>query len=120
MGTAETILKKVDERTDEMKNYISAMALGLKFDDWQKNKVKQFNSIRKYLNPTLAALLRMEMLASHGDTKYEYRADEKRLSKELYTLSPGVYEFMKNEWNFALPDKDLIAQWNLADDEELL
>lgn len=92
MGKAEAILKKVDERTDEMKSYVDSMTIGLKFDDWQKTKVKQFNSIQKYLNPTLAALVRMEMFTKDDGKKYEHRADEKRLSKELYTLSPTVYE----------------------------
>lgn len=119
LATAKAVLKNIEEQTEEMKEYVSAITVGVKLDDWHKNKVKQFNSIRKYLNPTLAALVRMEMFANHDDQKYKHRADEKRLSKELHTLSPTVYEFMKNEWNFALPDKDLIAQWN-DDDEELL
>lgn len=83
-------------------------------DDWRRSKVRQFNSIRKYLNPTMAALLRMEMF---GRGEYEYRADEKHFSKQLYSLSPTVYEHMRNEWQFALPSKEILEQWKNPEDE---
>lgn len=86
-------------------------------DDWRKNKVRQYNSIRKYLNPTMAALLRMEMFGRVGGNGYEYRAEEKHFSKQLYSLSSTVYEHMRNEWQFALPPKETLEQWENPEDE---
>lgn len=79
-------------------------------------KVQLFNGIRKYLNPTMVALLRMEMF---GSSEREYRADEKQLSKELYNLNQNVYDYMRDEWRFRLPPKADVEEWlkNSDDDE---
>lgn len=79
-------------------------------------KVQLFNGIRKYLNPTMVALLRMEMF---GSSERDYRADEKQLSKELYNLNQNVYDFMRDEWRFRLPPKVEVEEWlKNPDDEE--
>lgn len=79
-------------------------------------KVQLFNGIRKYLNPTMVALLRMEMF---GSSEREYRPDEKQLSKELYNLNQNVYDYMRDEWRFRLPPKLDVEAWlkNPDDDE---
>lgn len=92
-------------------------AASLGDESWLKNKVRQFNSIRKYLNPTMAALLRMEMF---GSENYKYRADEKQLSKELVSLSPTVYDHLRNDWRFSLPSRELVNQWNENEEEDEL
>lgn len=79
-------------------------------------KVQLFNGIRKYLNPTMVALLRMEMF---GSSDREYRPDEKQLSKELYNLNQNVYDYMRDEWRFRLPPKADVEEWlKNPDDEE--
>ncbi|XP_055323354.1 uncharacterized protein LOC129578588 [Sitodiplosis mosellana] len=79
-------------------------------------KVQLFNGIRKYLNPTMVALLRMEMF---GSSDREYRPDEKQLSKELYNLNQNVYDYMRDEWRFRLPPKADVEEWlKHPDDEE--
>lgn len=79
-------------------------------------KVQLFNGIRKYLNPTMVALLRMEMF---GSSDREYRPDEKQLSKELYNLNQNVYDYMRDEWRFRLPPKSAVETWlKTPDDEE--
>lgn len=79
-------------------------------------KVQLFNGIRKYLNPNMIALLRMEMF---GGPDREYRPDEKQLSKELYNLNQNVYDYMRDEWRFRLPPKTDVDEWlkNPDDDE---
>lgn len=71
-------------------------------------KVQLFNGIRKYLNPTMVALLRMEMF---GSAEREYRPDERQLSKELYNLNQSVYDYMRDEWRFRLPAKTEVEKW---------
>lgn len=71
-------------------------------------KVQLFNGIRKYLNPTMVALLRMEMF---GSAEREYRPDERQLSKELYNLNQSVYDYMRDEWRFRLPPKAEVDKW---------
>lgn len=79
-------------------------------------KVQLFNGIRKYLNPSMVALLRMEMF---GSSERDYRPDEKQLSKELYNLNQNVYDFMRDEWRFRLPPKVEVEEWlKNPDDEE--
>lgn len=109
----------MNQQTIQMNSYIQTLqteqARLIDDESWHKNKVRQFNSIRKYLNPTMIALLRMEMF---GGRNYEYRIDEKCLSKELFSLSPTVYHYMQNEWRFQLPPKEMIESWNEAEDED--
>lgn len=121
--TAESILEKVNQQSSQLEGYIQTLhsdqtRLAYFNDSWYKNKVRKFNSIRKYLNPTMAALLRMEMF---GNQNYEYRTDEKQVSKELFSLSPTIYDYMRNEWRFSLPPKEMVEEWNQTEsDDEIL
>lgn len=78
-------------------------------------KVQLFNGIRKYLNPSMVALLRMEMF---GSNDREYRPDEKQFSKELFNLNESVYEYMRDEWRFRLPPKTDVQSWLENQDDE--
>lgn len=123
------MLQKVDAQTAQMGNHIQTIqsehesflqARSIDDDNWQKTKIRQFNSMHKYLNPTMIALLRMEMFG--GGATYEYRADEKQLSKELFTFNPTMYSYMKNEWRFPLPEKHIVESWcrDDNDDEQIM
>lgn len=79
------------------------------------SKVQLFNGIRKYLNPSMVALLRMEMF---GSSDRSYRPDEKQLSKELYNLNQTVYDYMRDEWRFRLPPKSDVEEWLKTNDDE--
>lgn len=119
LATAKTILEKVNQQTDQLEGYFEKLHpehTSLAEENLAKNKIRQFNSIRKHLNPTLATLLRMDMFGGHN---YNYRADEKQFSKELFALSPAVYEHMRNEWQFSLPPRELLEEWRDAEDELL-
>lgn len=78
-------------------------------------KVQLFNGIRKYLNPSMVALLRMEMF---GTTDRAFRPDEKQFSKELLNLNETVYDYMRDEWRFRLPDKKDVKSWLEKQDDE--
>lgn len=82
------------------------------------NKAQLFNGVRKYLNQSMVALLRMQMF---GSTDREYRSDEKQFSKELFNLNNVVYDYMRDEMRFHLPPKNDVETWlNSPEDEELL
>lgn len=81
----------------------------------QRTKIQLFNEIRKYLNPTLVALVRMEMFE---DCEEDYRADEKQVLKELLKLGSDVYEYVGNDWRFRLPPPELVREW-LNNPEEI-
>lgn len=78
-------------------------------------KVQLFNGIRKYLNPSMVALLRMEMF---GNPDRAYRVDEKQFAKELCGLNKSVYEFMRDEWRFRLPPIADVENWIKNPDED--
>lgn len=118
----ERILDEVKDQRNRMDQFIeNAQSLNqqqnLVDENLMKNKVRQYNSIRKYLNPTTAVLLPMEMF---GHDSYVYRADEKQFSKELMTLSPIVYEHMRTEWRFILPPKETVEQWGHDQEDEFM
>lgn len=81
-----------------------------------KGKIKLFNSIRKYLSPTVVALLRMQMF---GKADYNYREDEKQTAAEIFTISPDAYHFMREEWMIPLPSIDVITQWNQDSEDNI-
>ncbi|XP_059619630.1 uncharacterized protein LOC132263714 [Phlebotomus argentipes] len=72
------------------------------------NKLQLFNAIKRYLNPSMVALLRMEMF---GGMDREWKQDEKEFSVELYNLGLNVYEFMRDEWRFRLPPEKAVQKW---------
>lgn len=73
-----------------------------------KTKIQLFNGIKKYLNPSMVALLRMEMF---GDTERQYKSDEKSLAVELLNVQSNIYEYMRSELRFRLPAKKDAESW---------
>lgn len=104
--------KKGDANDDQASDAAAHSSAGTRFVRVEKGpamtKVQLFNGIRKYLNPTMVALLRMEMF---GSAEREYRPDERQLSKELYNLNQNVYDYMRDEWRFRLPAKTEVEKW---------
>lgn len=74
----------------------------------QFNKVQLFNGIKRYLSPSLTALLRMEIFAA---SNREYKRDEKIIAGEILQLGNEVYDFFTDEWRLRLPAKDLVSDW---------
>lgn len=75
----------------------------------QFNKVQLFNGIKRYLSPSLIALLRMELFATPGR---EYKKDEKIICQELLSLGDKVYNFFTDEWRIRLPAKKDVNVWH--------
>lgn len=76
-----------------------------------------FNGVRRYLNPSMVSLLRMELF---GDPERPYKPDERQFSMELLNLSDSnersggcssIYDYMRSEWRFRLPPKSNVQQW---------
>lgn len=95
------------------------------------SKPQLYNSIRKYLNPSMNTLVRMEMFADVGR---EYKSDERQIAMELWELpvaadgsvdatacssAGSVYEYMRGEWRFRLPPKGEVLQWIRERDENV-
>lgn len=118
LSSAESVLEKVNQQVNHLESVIQKLQpQTLQADEmWTKNKIRQFNAIRNYLNPTMVALLRMDMF---GGRDYAYRADERQVSKEMFAKSPQMYEHMRNKWRFSLPPKEMLEEWNDNDDELL-
>lgn len=74
----------------------------------QLNKVQLFNGIKRYLSPSMIALLRMELFAAPGR---EYKTDEKIICQELLTLGEDTYSFLSDEWRLRLPAKTAVQGW---------
>jgi len=73
-----------------------------------KTKIQLFNGIKKYVNPSMVSLLRMEMF---GDTERQYKSDEKSLAVELLNVQSNIYEYMRSELRFRLPPKKDAESW---------
>jgi len=83
----------------------------------QFNKVQLFNGIKRYLSPSLIALLRMELFS--GPNR-EYKKDEKIICAELLKLGDETYDFLNDEWRLRLPSKDEVKLWQneeMTDDD---
>lgn len=82
------------------------------------SKIQLFNGIKRYLNPSMVSLLRMEMF---GGNEREWKSDEKEFSVELLNLGPSVYEYMQDEWRFRLPPKKDVEKWKIdkGDDSDM-
>lgn len=81
------------------------------------NKIQLFNGIKRYLSPSLIALLRMEIFAAPNR---EYKKDEKIICDEILKLGEEVYDFFSDEWRLRLPSKDQVKGWqsdDLIDDD---
>ncbi|ALC42929.1 CG14965 [Drosophila busckii] len=74
----------------------------------QVGKDQLYKGIKKYLGPTMAALVRMEMFASADRTWLE---DERDFSKELLQLGEHVYTHCCEEWRLRLPSLHLTRSW---------
>lgn len=74
----------------------------------QFNKVQLFNGIKRYLSPSITALLRMELFQSPGR---EYKKDEKIICQELLQLGDKTYSFLHDEWRLRLPAQSEVQQW---------
>jgi hypothetical protein len=72
------------------------------------NKVQLFNGIKRYLPPSLMALVRMELF---GAPNREYRKDERIICGELLKLGEQTYDFFSEEWRLRLPSKDQVQTW---------
>lgn len=83
----------------------------------QLNKVQLFNGIKRYLSPSLIALLRMELF---GGPNREYKKDEKIICTELLKLGDETFDFLNDEWRLRLPSKDEVKSWQheeITDDD---
>ncbi|XP_070507678.1 uncharacterized protein [Chironomus tepperi] len=83
----------------------------------QLNKVQLFNGIKRYLSPSLIALLRMELFSCPNR---EYKKDEKIICAELLKLGDETYDFLNDEWRLRLPSKDEVKLWQneeMTDDD---
>lgn len=76
------------------------------------NKTQLFNGIKRYLSPSLIALLRMEIF---GAPSREYKKDEKIICSELLKLGDETYDFFSDEWRLRLPSKDTVKSWKLEE-----
>ena len=74
----------------------------------QFNKVQLFNGIKRYLSPSLIALLRMELFSCPNR---EYKKDEKIICAELLKLGDETFDFFNDEWRLRLPSKDEVKSW---------
>lgn len=74
----------------------------------QFNKVQLFNGIKRYLSPSMNALLRIELFSTPGR---EYKKDEKIICQELLLLGDKAYSFLNDEWRLRLPAKKEVQKW---------
>lgn len=72
------------------------------------NKVQLFNGIKRYISPSLNALLRMELFSAPGR---EYKKDERIICQELLSLGERTYDFLTEEWRLRLPVKVDVQRW---------
>ncbi|EDV96347.1 uncharacterized protein LOC6558334 [Drosophila grimshawi] len=72
------------------------------------SKPQLYNSIKKYLCPTMAALVRMEMF---GSAERAWKQDERDFAKELLQLGEDVYAHCCDEWRFRLPSLRMTRTW---------
>jgi hypothetical protein len=79
-----------------------------KIESLNMTKVQLFNGIKKYLNPSMVSLLRIELF---GTQEREYKTDEKTLSIELLKLGENVYNYFRDEMRFRLPNSQIVEQW---------
>lgn len=74
----------------------------------QMNKVQLFNGIKRYLSPSMNALLRIELFSTPNR---EHKKDEKVICQELLLLGNKTYDFLTEEWRLRLPAKQDVQQW---------
>ncbi|EDW79274.2 uncharacterized protein Dwil_GK25507 [Drosophila willistoni] len=72
-------------------------------------KTQLYQGLKKYLGPTMAALVRMEMFGGIDDR--EWQDDERQFAMELLQLGDEVYTYCSEEWRFRLPSLRLVRNW---------
>ncbi|XP_017071693.1 uncharacterized protein LOC108108237 [Drosophila eugracilis] len=72
-------------------------------------KQQLYMGIKKYLGPTMAALLRMEMFGGSEDRTW--KDDEREFATELLQLGDEVYKYCCDEWRFRLPSIRIARSW---------
>ncbi|KAI8039404.1 hypothetical protein M5D96_008128 [Drosophila gunungcola] len=72
-------------------------------------KPQLYIAIKKYLGPTMAALLRMEMFG--GSEERTWKDDEREFAMELLQLGDEVYKYCCDEWRFRLPSIRIARSW---------
>lgn len=106
--------KQIDELKSLLKEKINSSSNSPpqedkpKIEPLQMKKVQLFNGIKKYLNPSMAALLRIELF---GAQEREWKTDEKVLSIELLKLGRNVYDYLRDELRFRLPPSQVVEKW---------
>ncbi|EDV50736.2 intracellular protein transport protein USO1 [Drosophila erecta] len=85
-------------------------------------KAQLYMAIKKYVGPTMAALLRMEMFGGSEDRTW--KDDEREFAIELLQLGDEVYKYCCDEWRFRLPSIRIARSWlekkKTEDSEEFL
>ncbi|EDX09035.1 GD13349 [Drosophila simulans] len=86
------------------------------------SKPQLYMAIKKYVGPTMAALLRMEMFGGSEDRTW--KDDEREFAIELLQLGEEVYKYCCDEWRFRLPSMRIARSWlekkNTENSEEFL
>jgi len=72
-------------------------------------KPQLYMAIKKYLGPTMAALLRIEMFGGSEDRTW--KEDEREFAIELLQLGDEVYKYCCDEWRFRLPPLRTARSW---------
>ncbi|XP_058061889.1 uncharacterized protein LOC131212152 [Anopheles bellator] len=75
----------------------------------QLTKAQLFNGIKRYLNPSMVTLLRMELFA--GAPNRVWKTDEKSLAVDLLNIGEHVYDHFTEEFRFRLPSKSDARVW---------
>lgn len=78
-------------------------------------KPQLYMGIKKYLGPTMAALLRIELFGGSEDRSW--KEDEQQFAVELLQLGEEVYKYCCDEWRFRLPPLRLARTWLEADNQ---
>ncbi|XP_037721741.1 titin [Drosophila subpulchrella] len=72
-------------------------------------KPQLYMAIKKYVGPTMAALLRIEMFGGSEDRTW--KEDEREFATELLQLGDEVYKYCCDEWRFRLPPLRTARSW---------
>ncbi|XP_053680718.1 uncharacterized protein LOC128731608 [Anopheles nili] len=75
----------------------------------QLTKAQLFNNIKRYLNPSMVALLRMELFAGSSDR--QWKPDEKTLAVDMLNMGEKVYDYFTEEFRFRLPPRCEAERW---------
>lgn len=118
------LLRRTSSEVSDLKRVLNTSLTKMKAEETTSNisqtpfnKVQLFNGIKRYLSPSLMALVRMELF---GGPSRDYKQDEKIICAELLKLGEGTYDFFNDEWRLRLPTKEQVKSWEneaLDDDD---